>query len=362
MKLEDLKQEFPPMPEDIRQMIERTVAQQVAAPAPQRKKRPAGKTALLILAAALALSGTALAVTGPGRFYDLFFGTQAVTQDAADTVTVQPYDYTIYDAEKDTVIPLQLPGYELVAVDEAEADRLLGPYVQERNDSYTMDGYTVTILGYIQDEAGTYRLYYSIENPDGLDNISYYDYNGYTLVDPADWSGFRAVTGGNMAYADTARSTDTKVYICVPGTVAIWTTGADLTICSADQDREISLTVESDNLVPAVTAQGGNYTVMLSPMGLNVTQNTPYEYDNMIIGFELRYAAITFADGTEYVVLDEDTDNLDNTSYRCGGVNAQGNNQNELACFNRLIDPAQVVSVTVRDVLDEESTTIYFSE
>jgi hypothetical protein len=358
MKLEDLKQEFPPMPEDIRQMIETTVAQQVAAPAPQRKKRRTGKTALLILAAALALSGTALAVTGPGRFYDLFFGTQAVTQDAADTVTVQPYDYTIYDAEKDTVIPLQLPGYELVAVDEAEADRLLGPYVQERNDSYTMDGYTVTILGYIQDEAGTYRLYYSIENPDGLDNISYYDYNGYTLVDPADWSGFRAVTGGNMAYADTARSTDTKVYICVPGTVHIWTTAAELTICSADQDSEISLTVESDNLVPAVTAQGGNYTVMLSPMGLNVTQNTPYEYN---IGFQLRYAAITFADGTEYVVLDKDTDNLDNTSYRCASANAQGH-QNDLSCFNRLIDPAQAVSVTVRGVMDEETTTIYFSE
>jgi hypothetical protein len=119
--------------------------------------------------------------------------------------------------------------------------------------------------------------------------------------------------------------------------------------------------VESDNLVPAVTAQGGNYTVMLSPMGLNVTQNTPNEYDGMIIGFELRYAAITFADGTEYVVLDKDTDNLDNTSYRCASANAQGH-QNDLSCFNRLIDPAQAVSVTVRGVMDEETTTIYFSE
>jgi hypothetical protein len=358
MKLEELKQEFPPMPEDMKAMVARTVAQQVGISSSKRR-HTAGKTALLVLAAALALSGTALAVTNLGGFYDLFFGTEPVTGgDSVETVTVPAYDYIIRDEEKGVDIQARLPGYELTAVDEEMAEQLVGPYIQERSDSYTMDGYTVTILGYVQDEADTYRLYYSIENPDGLDNISYYDMNGYTGVGFADQDGFRVATDGSMAYADTTRSTDTKVYICVPGTLSVWQTGADLLIIPENwgttQSGEIDLTVESDDLVPAVTAESGNYAVSLSPMGLRVAQKTPYE-DNM--GFGLRYAAVTLTDGTEYVVVGPD---IDNTSYRCAEVDDQGRNTLEVECFNRLIDPTQVVSVTFQGDMDTDMTTIDF--
>jgi hypothetical protein len=354
MKNEDWKQEFPSMPEEVRTRIAQTVAQQVGTPSP-KKKHTAGRTALLILAAALALSGTALAVTGHGGFYDLFFGTRAVGQEE-EAVVQEGYDYTFPDEEKGVTVSVHMPGYELVAMDEEEADRLLGAYVQDRNDSYTVDGYTVTILGYIQDEAGSYRLYYSIENPNGLENIAYYDDRGYTGVGAADAQGFRVMPDGSTAYADTARSTDTKVYVCVPGTVHVWSEGADLAIIPAGYPEQEAtyITVTSDNLVPALSEEGGNYQVSLSPMAIRVAQKTAYENN---IGFQLRSLSITMADGTVYVVEGED---LNNTSYRCCVVDENGHNTAQVDCFNRLIDPAQVVSVTVQGIEDESETVIEF--
>jgi hypothetical protein len=41
-------------------------------------------------------------------------------------------------------------------------------------------------------------------------------------------------------------------------------------------------------------------------------------------------------------------------------MDENGHNTAQVDCFNRLIDPAQVVSVTVQGILDESETVIEF--
>ncbi len=312
---------------------------------PAKPARKKGRALRVILAAAIAaalLAGTALAVSGHLGLFRSFFGRQAVvpTPDNMEPVVVEPHEESMLDKDKG-VITSHLPGYELVEVSEEEADRLLGPYVKELDESCTVDGYTVTLLAYIQDEADTVRLYYSIENPDGLDNIALTDNNGYTCVTFKDWEQFHALPVGSMAYVDLARSVDPekKIYVCVPGVTFVDGSGAFLEVCGAASNGETAerFFVTADRLAPAVTATNGRYQIELSAMGARITD---LAHKGMLV-FEASDFVITFDDGSEFVV--EEKDVTRNSSYVCFGYTGD----NESFCFNRLIDPERVTSVTV---------------
>ena len=67
-------------------------------------------------------------------------------------------------------------------------------------------------------------------------------------------------------------------------------------------------------------------------------------------------------DGSEYVVLRDDdysADAVDNTTYLCGM-----DNKSENMCFNRIIDPEQIASVTVTVMTgwDENNAPIWTTE
>lgn len=317
-----------------------------------RKTMKRGLTALVAAVLVLALCGVGYAVVSYLDFYNIFFGTGAVE---GDTV-VEAHEFSYEDEEKGT-ITYTVPGYELVEVDEEAAERLLGTYMTGMGQSYTAEnGTTLTILNYIEDEAGSYRLYYSIENPEGLENVEYYDVNGYTGVS-GDW-GFRISTAGSMSYTDAEKNTQTAVYVCVPGVVKPWEkNGVEVRIYpdGAESLDEEVLRVTADEKVPAMKAEGGNYEISVSPMGIRVAQKEAYP-DN--VGFQAHYVSITMKDGSEYLVLEKDV--TDNSTYSCCTLDDQGHGTVHAFCFNRLIDPGEVASVTVLGVEDEENTTVFF--
>ena len=317
-----------------------------------RKTMKKGLTALIAAVLVLALCGAGYAVVNHLDFYNAFFGTGAVEGDTM----VEAHEFSYEDEDKGT-ITYTVPGYELVDVDEEAAERLLGAYMTGMGQRYTAeDGTTMTILNYIEDEAGSYRLYYAIENPEGLENVEYYDVNGYTDVS-GDW-GFRVSAVGSMSYTNKEQNTETAVYVCIPGVVASWEkNGVEVSIIpdgAEPMDKE-TLVAKAAEKVPAVTAEGGNYDVAVSPMGIRVAQKEAYPGN---IGFQAHYVSITMKDGSEYLVLEKDV--TDNSVYSRCTLDDLGRGTVHVFCFNRLIDPAEVASVTVRGVEDEENTTISF--
>ena len=310
-------------------------------------KKPSMVKLFVLLAAALALAGTALAALSHTSMFRAVF----VSPDGGEPVTVAPSEYSYTDG--DLIITYMLPGYELTKLDEDAARRLLEPYVVDLGKQYVVDGYTITLISYLRDEAGTDRLYYSIENPEGLDNMSVSEFNGYIFAGPKnDRPGLVTNT---RSYLDTARSTDTKFYICVTSTagrpedyIEEYPIYGERTGDPDAYEPPVEwVTIDVPACVPAVTAEAEGYAVALSPMGLRVTDLVRVEANararetgGIPIHECPRYVSVTFSNGEEYVVWEQDK--TDNTTYACGYESA-----GEIYCLNRLVDPAEVQYVTV---------------
>lgn len=87
--------------------------------------------------------------------------------------------------------------------------------------------------------------------------------------------------------------------------------------------------------VTAVDLDTGECGAVLSAIGIAVTAEDIDEVDSVVLNY---------ADGSSYVVRDK-VRNLDNTEYALGCGSRPDMTLH--LCFNRLVDPAQVVSVSV---------------
>ena len=306
-----------PAPVDAGQVMDDLTGRGVLTAGPQhRKRRPLRLAVRAAIAAVLVLvlSVTAWAVGSHTDFFDAFFGTApapaAMQPDDDGTISVNSHQETYTDDVTGSVAAYTVPGYQLVQIDEQEADRLLGPYVTVPENTWSVDGYTVQLLGYIQDEAGCY---------------------------------------GQALYVDTAKSTDTKIYLCAPEVVGPHDDGTRLAVLDDSGTLVEQLDVKADSLVPAITAQGEDFQIMLSPMGARVTTlglKNLYPDES--------YLSITMTDGSEYTVFSAGEE-IDNTSYSCGFEPDSPYGASTIHCFNRIIDPAQVASVTVTGVVQTEA-------
>ena len=303
--MNDWKNIYGPVPGSFEERVQDTLAGLEEAPGTthaHRKARKAGRTVLIAAVIASLLSVTALAV-GLDRlgFFDTLFGTGAVADRAeatptpappersmaADgTVTQQAYEYTWKDGWN--IITSVMPGYERMPVDQDLAERLIGPYIQELNKTFslpntggtgefadrenTFGDITVTLLSYVQDEANTGYLYFSVENPEGL-SLESWEKRGYTVAGEH----YMSLLGGTVRIqaacrdflVDTKNSTDTKVYIGVP--IAYVGEHMD-TLTVGDTYQEVGgfqeeYALHADRLVPARIAQGQYVTATISPMG-----------------------------------------------------------------------------------------------
>lgn len=380
--MNDWKNIYGPVPESFEARVRDTLAgleEPRKTSRSHRRTRKAGRTLLIAAVVASLLSVTALAA-GLDRlgFFDTLFGTGAVAdradvtptpappepKTAADgTVTQQAYEYTWKDGWN--IITSVMPGYERAPVDEELAERLLGPYIQELNKTFslpntggageyagrenTFGDITVTLLSYVQDEANTGYLYFSVENPEGL-SLETWEKRGYTVAGESMLNFLGGTVDVDAAcrefLVDTENSTDTKVYIGVP--IAYVGEHWD-TLTVGDTYQEVGgfkeeYALKADRLVPARTAEGQYVTATISPMGACLQKTEALDSGPVLVD-AMGSFTITMTDGSEYLVLRDDdysADAVDNTTYLCGI-----DNKSENMCFNRIIDPEQIASVTV---------------
>lgn len=232
----------------------------------------------------------------------------------------------------------------------------------------TVDGYTVTILNHMMDASGNGCVYYSVENPAGMDGFFTVDrtvtdrehtYSGilapeanaglYTLpvLDLADGT---ALPGRD--YLDAERSTDTIWYLyqyfvapASSGDLAGQSITLTMSPTAADEQDlppeapVITLTLPASTPVEtrSAAASDGSISVQVSAIGLTVDTNIPGFVD------ECRYLALELADGSRYVLRDKDGGQWEDFGYCCGTEDLLGIHY----VLRRVLDPAQITAVWV---------------
>ena len=302
---------------------------------------------------------------GPGAPEDMPEQTPSVHINADGSITVDPFTYIYADGSSITV-----PGYELPSLDLEAAELLLGPYVREMDDAYTLLGsdgreYTVAFQGYIQDAAGHARLYFSVECPDGIgDAIPLMEHNSLNaMVLGPEWLPYFSicVDDGYWAFVDAGRSSDTVMYFSAPCLSPSPETG--LTVELRDEAGLQSFTVTADSIAPAVTAESKDWSLAVSPMGARVEARIATDAFHDPGTFIIR-----FADGSDYVVYDfgrPESTGADNTYSVSLSSRDDGSSQEETIAFfafNRLIDPGEIVSVSYADSALSDTQTIFFTD
>ena len=259
--------------------------------------------------------------------------------------------------EEDGSLSLNLPNRERVPVELPEALAVVGDYLPDTGYAWTVGDYTLTVEAYLLDqETGTGKIYFLLERPGGLEGVEvspedgeiWFNGEGIALT-------FRAgedAQAGYRIYADQARTTDTALAGVVSFAVAEeadrWQAADGLTIgfhdlrLNQNSKKDVSLLAELElpgteslSAVTAVDPDSGERGAVLSAIGIAIDAQDVDEIDSVVLHY---------ADGSSYVVRDENQ-NLDNTEYALGC--GSGTDMTLRLCFNRLVDPAQVMSVTV---------------
>ena len=289
------------IPDGVQSGLERSYEQirQQCREQEEPMKTPVKHTVRILLIAAIfaLLAVSAAAIALHTDFFRQAFGTGAGSTEQT-TVT---YDDTSYT----------LPAVERVEVDEEAAEEAVGAYVTdaETNRTAQVNGYTITVDSYMLDENGCGVLTYTLENPDGLDDLVREDtargvyYRG--------WTGERISSGvlepifeldGEMldwnTYLDVERSTETTACLTVYFSPFERLETADLLTMhidgyttaegqgtSFDDDAGVITLPVSKELVPAAqyTDAETGIAVSLSPVGM-VTDLSHWKMQNDLDG------------------------------------------------------------------------------
>lgn len=343
--------------------------------------RRRGARILLALAAAVAAlcAGAAgVYLTSHGAMLEMFFGNETRPSIREKAAFNERGEQT-----------LALPNEERVPMDGEQAEALVGEYISDGGYAWTIGEYILTVEEYLLDEtAGTGRIYYTLERPGGVEGLT---------ISPEDgevWPNGEGVTVvfcvrkgdgnwwpvGERSYADLSRSTPDK--LCIALSLAEgedWKAEDGLTIefrdlrlnensgTHLDVSLVETLVLPGVKTLPSVQAfdGAGECRAVFSAVGLKLIDPPAPDGDSV------RYLALRYADGTEYVVRDSEH-NIRNSSYELGSSSggyatydaenhtftehppAEVREETNQYCFNRLVDPRQVVSI----VVDGEEYTV----
>ncbi len=315
----------------------------------KRMGRNTLRTVLIAAAMILALSVTAYAVGEYTGFFETVFG----GEDAGKQTYDLPLDSWDEDGNQKTM--------EIVTegqpVDQETAQRVLEGSVAG-GASVTAGGVTCTVENVVLADNGVGALTYTVEAPDGLPDMTvtdqvwgyFYWEDAYAVSADGDLGLLNApllcIPGdGGMVDEQTAlvSATDTKieatVYMALFGDET-WPDALDVYFfLDEKQDKaeeyKLTLTLPEPAQTTALTAEDG-WTAKLSPMGLVIEPPAGNPYGNDY-GFE--DLVVHLSDGSEYVVERTEPYTLNE---RMGTIHEGV----QRMVFNRLIDPAQVTSVT----------------
>lgn len=310
------------------------------------KRRPARKLIAIVAVAALLVTGAVAAVSS--NFFQDAFGDKGLT------------DYEPVEVPKGNGNSYTLPGMEWGSVDEETASALVGEAVTPIGETIDIGNYNVTVDSYVMDDNGVGVVTWTVANPNGVGHVDEAG-RGIVYFGPASFMAEPDFRGGNGDFInsycvrDDALTTDTELhlvsYIATISDV-VSTDGVVLKLKIDGEGRDIVF--PAADTVASVTFTGGEYTAHVSPMSIRF--EAPFG-EGAEIGWVPHDLTIHYADGTEYVCQQEDP-YMENTvfgQYR----SLDGNGLGDLVyVFNRLIDPAEVASVTIGGPND---TTLTFT-
>ncbi len=321
----------------------------------KRTGRNTLRTILIAAAVAAALTVSAYAIGEYTGFFETVFGDENIASWDAEHVILT-------DSEGNVWKEYDAPGQERVAVDPDQAQELVGDETVNVSQSVTVQDVTFTVEDFVMDENGMGVLTYTMEDPNGFPGMEFTDESGILTQEP-DLVGSQRVP--NLTFADedgkdilfldsydfvAAGGTDTKktvVRYFAPFEGLEEAANLKLTFAVVkehDQDATLFTDVVDQGgvifplsqAVAATPLSGpGGWSASVSPVGLKITppEGNPYgDYSLDVV--------IHMADGTDYV-LKQSEPYLYNITVECRGEDGATN-----YTFNRLIDPAQVESVT----------------
>ena len=264
-------------------------------------------------------------------------------------------------------------AYDTVAVDEAQAEKLVEPYVEDLNITRKIGDYTLTIINNISDgNAGVLSL--KLENPNGIKAIhadegtneakgAYFtqDRDFYFYLEGADES----LVADKMtidskkssdtcyylysSYVCSAKNTDLKFHLEQYGKPVSELKDNDM----ATQKEDIALGIGKMPLTSAVNPENNKEQFAYSAISLSLNLANGFGLDDeiqkedgqtFVDPYYLKKLVLKYKDGSEYTVLDE---NVDNTNYVCGEME---NGDTIKIVFNRMVDWSQVETLVANDV------------
>lgn len=356
--------------EEVLEMIDRENAQKTY----ERSKRTGRRilrTALIAAALALALSVTAWAVGEYTGFFQTVFGNESIGSR-------DPENKTLTDKDGNVVIEYVVPGQERAPVDPDQAQELVGEATANVGTSVTVEGVTFTVEDFVMDEYGMGVLTYTMEDPEGFPGVEFDGSSmlsdplaGGTLMTPLltchDGSGEKLGWLDSTQYVASG-GTDTKKTVVMYFAPLESLDGAEqlkltfTVVTGYDAGKGELDTKEGGVLFPvsgAVDAQTltgpDGWSAGLSPVGLMITSP-----EGMRGGYDYYFndVALQMADGTEYV-LEQEEPYMYNITV---GIHCQDGGM--AMTFDRLVDPAQVQSVTavVRNARTDTDFTLTFTK
>lgn len=325
-------------------------------------------------AAVIVLSGTtamAAYLTTHTDFMDHLFGKGGRQSQEAVEKTV--------DNGKGSDTTVTVPSKEYVNVDGELAETLVEPYMQDLNLVRQIGDYTLTVLNNVTDgNAGC--ISYTLECKDGVRAIEgteeLNEAKGAYFTDERDFY-FYLEDGNHNAIAektviDLEKSTETCYYLY---SSYVCTNPADSLILHLEQydqmlselpedaEEEIKTVMEED--IPIQTTQmpltevsnpeNGERQFAYSSIALSLSLSNGFGLDayvntaggaSFVDPYYVKYIALEYADGTTYVVEDQENA-VDNTNYVCAGL---GEDQDVMTLvFNRMVDWSKVKKLIVNE-------------
>ena len=313
--------------------------------------------ALIAAVLVIALSVTAYAVGEYTGFFDTVFGDESIaSRDVEHKV--------LTDDEGSVWKEYDVPGQERVPVDQEMAEELVGDETASVGQSVTVQDVTFTVEDFVMDANGMGVLTYTMEDPNGFPGTEFTEEGGMLYQDPNMVGSLRDATlyfadenGEQIHFVDSrdfvaAGGTDTQktvVKYFAPFEGLEQAENLKLTfhvvkehgpdaMLAADVVAEGSVIFPLSQAVPVTPLTGPDgWSASVSPVGLQIVppEGNPYRQN-----YYFNDVVIHMTDGSEYV-LKQSESYMYNITVGCYG---EGFVMNDT--FNRIIDPAEVESVT----------------
>ena len=339
--------------EEVLDMIDREKTAKYGKKAGRSALRGALVAAILVAA----LSVTVYAVGEYTGFFDTVFGDEAIKSK-------DPEHVELTDEEGNVVIEYVVPGQERTPVDPEAAEELVGGETASVGQSVTVQGVTFTVENIVMDANGMGVLTYTMEDTNSFPGTEFTEEGGMLNQDPNMVGSLRSA---NLYFADengerihfldeqsfvAAGGTDTRktvaMYFAAMGGMeeaknlkltfyVVKEHDPDATL-AADVLAEGSVIFPLSTAVPVTPLSGPEgWSASISPVGLQIVppEGNPYGQN-----YYFNDVVIRMTDGSEYV-LKQSEPYMDNSIVGCYGEDFLMNDT-----FNRIIDPAQVQSVT----------------